>query len=109
MITQEHPSTLDLAEAAHLCKCSTQLLRRLASSGTIPATKVGRKWVFPTRLLQEWIEERSRANVGRKPRFGAIGRRTIAQALTAGSAARLLDEHLRELREGPVADHRNRR
>jgi hypothetical protein len=108
MTTQEHPSTLDLAEAAHLCKCSTQLLRRFASSGTIPATKVGRKRVFPTRLLQECIEERSRANVGRKPRFGAIGRRSIVQALTAGGGARLPDEHLRELRDGPVADLRNR-
>lgn len=93
---QEPAITLDLSQAAELCKCSTRLLRQLAGAGTIPATKVGRKWVFPTRLLQEWIEERSRANVGRKPRFGAVGRRTIAQALTAGTAARLADTQPRD-------------
>jgi excisionase family DNA binding protein len=86
---QDQAPTLDLTQAAELCKCSTRLLRQLATAGTIPATKVGRKWVFPTRLLQEWIEERSRANVGRRPRFGTIGRRSIAQALTAGSAVRV--------------------
>jgi excisionase family DNA binding protein len=99
--SQEHTATLDLNQAADLCKCSTGLLRQLASAGTIPATKVGRKWVFPTRLLQEWIEERAQANVSRKPRFGAIGRRTIAQALTAGGAARLADERVRQLRDTP--------
>lgn len=87
--SHEQAATLDLNQAADLCKCSTRLLRRLATAGTIPATKVGRKWVFPTRLLQEWIEERSRANVGKKPRFGTIGRRSIAQALTAGTVARV--------------------
>jgi excisionase family DNA binding protein len=99
--THGDAATLDLDQAAGLCKCSTRLLRQLASAGVIPATKVGRKWVFPARLLQEWIEERSRANVGRKPRFGAIGRRTIAQALTAGSAARLPEGRVRQLREAP--------
>jgi excisionase family DNA binding protein len=93
---QERTATLDLNQAADLCKCSTRLLRQLASAGTIPATKVGRKWVFPTRLLQEWIEERSRANLGRKPRFGALGRRTIAQALTAGNASRPPDVQPRD-------------
>jgi excisionase family DNA binding protein len=97
--SQERAATLDLAQAAELCKCSTRLLRQLASAGAIPATKVGRKWVFPARLLQEWLEGRSRANVNRKPRFGAMGRRTIAQALTAGSAARLPDERVRQLRD----------
>jgi excisionase family DNA binding protein len=99
--SQQHSATLDLNQAADVCKCSTGLLRQLASAGAIPATKVGRKWVFPTRLLQEWLEERSRANVGRKPRFGAFGRSTIAQALTAGSAARLADEGVRQFAKRP--------
>jgi excisionase family DNA binding protein len=82
--TNENCGTLDLIEAAQLCKCSAARLRRLASSGVIPATKIGRRWVFPARLLQEWIEQRSRANVVGKPYF-ALRRVTIAQALTLNS------------------------
>jgi excisionase family DNA binding protein len=100
--SQEPTATLDLTQAAEFCKCSTRLLRQLASAGTLPATKVGRKWVFPTRLLQEWIEERARANVGRKPRFGAMGRTTIAQALTAGGTARFPGERVRVPRDAPL-------
>jgi excisionase family DNA binding protein len=78
---QDGASTLDLAEAAELCKCSRHRMRKLAGMGAIPATKIGRRWVFPTRLLQEWIDERSRANVTRGPYYGATRRATVTQTL----------------------------
>lgn len=81
--------TLDLAGAAALCKCGAQHLRTLARSGAIPATRVGRRWVFSTRLLQEWIETRSRANVRVLPvlRPRTLGGLTVTRALIANTAA----------------------
>jgi excisionase family DNA binding protein len=97
MNTQEYSGTLDLAQAADFCKCSTELLCRLARNGAIPATKVGRRWVFPTRLLQEWIDHRSLANTDRSYP-GALRRVTITQALTANGSANLLDRGRRPTR-----------
>jgi len=84
---KEECGTLDLAEAAQLCRCSKERLGALARSGALPATKIGRRWIFPTRLLQAWIEERSRANVIGKP-CGGVRRITVAQALTLNGVAR---------------------
>jgi hypothetical protein len=97
MNTQEYSGTLDLAQAADFCKCSAALLCTLARTGAIPATKVGRRWVFPTRLLQEWIDHRSLANT-EKAFPGALRRVTIAQALTANGAAHLLERGKRAAR-----------
>jgi len=81
--------TLDLVQAAQLCKCSADRLCTLARTGAIPATKIGRRWVFSTRLLQEWIDERSRANVTGKPYLGTVRRVTVAQALTLNRTGRV--------------------
>jgi excisionase family DNA binding protein len=77
------PLTLDLAQAAELCKCSPRRLSTLARAGDLPATKVGRRWVFPVRLLQDWIDDRSLANVAGGTRRTALRRVTVTQALTA--------------------------
>jgi excisionase family DNA binding protein len=84
---QELAGTLDLAQAAELCKCSVQLLRRLAQTGAIPATKVGRRWVFSTRLLQGWIDARSSANVRMRAYARPFRGATVTQALIANGAA----------------------
>lgn len=90
MNTMEGSGTLDLAQAAELCKCSTERLCSLARTGAIPATKIGRRWVFSTRLLQEWIDERSRANVsGKQTYLGTVRRVTVAQAMTLNGTGRL--------------------
>jgi excisionase family DNA binding protein len=83
--------TLDVAQAAELCKCSQKLLSALARAGAVPATKVGRRWVFPARLLQEWIDDRSLANVVGNPRRSGLGRVTVTQALTASGGVTRLD------------------
>jgi Helix-turn-helix domain len=81
------PGTLDLGQAAELCKCGVQCLRSLAVSGTVPATKIGRRWVFSTRLLQEWIDTRSMANVRTRTFSRRDGGVTVTRALIAASAA----------------------
>jgi hypothetical protein len=86
--SRDDSGTLDLAQAAQLCKCSTDRLCSLARTGALPATKIGRRWVFSTRLLQEWIDERSRANLTGKPYLGTVRRVTVAQALTLNGTGR---------------------
>jgi excisionase family DNA binding protein len=88
----ESPGTLDLGQAAELCKCGVQCLRALARSGAIPATKVGRRWVFSTRLLQEWIDTRSMANVRSRTYNRREGGVTVTRALIAASAARNIEQ-----------------
>jgi Helix-turn-helix domain len=83
----DSPGTLDLGQAAELCKCGVQCLRALAVSGGVPATKVGRRWVFSTRLLQEWIDTRSIANVRTRLYSRPPGGVTVTRALIAGSTA----------------------
>jgi hypothetical protein len=83
----ENPGTLDLAQAAELCKCSLHRLRALAGSGAVPATKVGRRWVFSTRLMLEWIETRSMANVRVRSHLHPPGGITVTRALIAGNTA----------------------
>ena len=107
MNTQDYSGTLDLAEAAQLCKCSTSRLRTLARMGAVPATKVGRQWVFPARLLQEWIDERSIANV--KVYFSPVRAPTITQVMTANTAAQRLDKTLNDLSNGTLANQKRAR
>jgi putative molybdopterin biosynthesis protein len=38
----------------------------LAKAGKLPCTRVTGKWVFPKKLIDEWIEENSRGAVGHK-------------------------------------------
>ena len=98
MSIQDPSGTLDLAAAAQLCKCSTSRLRTLARLGALPATKVGRQWVFPARLLQEWIDVSSIANV--RPYLSPLRPPTITQVMTASTGAQRLEKSLKELRSG---------
>jgi excisionase family DNA binding protein len=88
-VSQPEAGTLDLAEAAVLCKCGVQCLRELAASGDVPATKIGRRWVFSTRLLQEWIDTRSMANVRSRSTLRPPGARTVTRALLGAAPTSL--------------------
>jgi excisionase family DNA binding protein len=51
-------STLDILQAAHVAKCHPDTLRKMAKAGEVPATKIGRAWVFPADLLEDWIKSK---------------------------------------------------
>src|SRR5213082_239775 len=53
--------TYGLQDAAKLARCHPDTLRKLACAGVVPATKVGRPWLFPAQLFNEWIENRCRS------------------------------------------------
>ena len=51
--------TLDAPTCAALLCCSQSHLHRLAREGIVPATKVGRGWVFVESDMVDWLRERS--------------------------------------------------
>jgi putative molybdopterin biosynthesis protein len=72
---------LTVAEAARYLRLNPRSLYLLAQRGGIPASRVTGKWLFPVRLLDEWIEESARARLeapGRGPRRGGTGSLLLA-------------------------------
>jgi excisionase family DNA binding protein len=59
---------LDAPACASLLRCSQPHLHRLAREGLIPATKVGRGWVFVEADVVEWLRARARVKVQSAPR-----------------------------------------
>lgn len=57
---------LDIRQAAQYLGISEDSLYKYASEGLIPAFKLGNRWRFKKSRLDEWMDEKSLANV-RKP------------------------------------------
>ena len=49
---------LDVNQAAAEAKCHPDTLRKMAKAGEAPGCKIGRKWLFPADLFQDWIKSR---------------------------------------------------
>src|SRR5438105_2628167 len=83
--------TYGLQDAARLARCHPDTLRKLACAGAVPATKIGRAWIFPAHLFNDWINTRCRSI-------------TVTEAPTGGSglavklAARLVQRTARKPR-----------
>ena len=61
---------LDVESCAKLLHCSVEHLNRLARGGDIPATKIGRSWIFLEDEIVGWLRSKTRsqkspAKVGR--------------------------------------------
>lgn len=52
------------SDVASFLRVQSSTVRRLASSGKIPALKVGRQWRFSMAAIREWAREESDDNVG---------------------------------------------
>lgn len=63
--------TLVLRDAAHLLHMGPDALRKKTRAGHIPATKIGKRWIYSRPLLMEWIAERSRQNLKRNGEVGS--------------------------------------
>lgn len=48
--------TLDLDETAEFFKMNTEVLRRKATTGEIPARKLGKRGVFVQNYLADWLK-----------------------------------------------------
>ena len=52
---------MDLRQAADYLGISADTLYTYASSGFIPAFKLGNRWRFKRSIMDQWMEERSNA------------------------------------------------
>jgi excisionase family DNA binding protein len=76
--------TMRLEEAAKMLCVHKDTLAGMARAGTVPAYKVGRAWVFSTRLLQEWLDTRCKATGVEKARaFQGSASASLAERLAA--------------------------
>jgi len=51
---------LTVDECASLLKMSSTTIYRLARQNKLPGTKIGNQWRFSKKLIEEWIEKKSR-------------------------------------------------
>lgn len=69
--------TLDDVTCADMLKCSVSHLRRLARQGAIPATKIGRRWVFIEQDVVEWLRKKTAPKPVVQPRLQGRPRKRI--------------------------------
>ncbi|MBN1532025.1 MAG: helix-turn-helix transcriptional regulator [Spirochaetes bacterium] len=50
-------------EIANYLKINVKNVYQFAKNGEIPATRIGNKWLFPRRIIDEWIDSSARRNV----------------------------------------------
>jgi len=58
-LKETQPSLLSVKELANLLHINEKKVYQLAALGDIPCTKVTGKWLFPTQLVMDWIEQNS--------------------------------------------------
>src|SRR5207248_2505573 len=83
--------TYGLQDAAKLARCHPDTLRKLARAREVPATKVGREWLFSAQLFHDWINTRCRS-------IAVTEAPTGGSALVARLAARLAQRTARKPR-----------
>ena len=54
---------LNTVEGARLLRMSAAKLRSLASTGALPAFRIGPRWRFRKVDLQRWVEAQAQANI----------------------------------------------
>lgn len=77
----ESNQTMSIEECADFLKVSSLTVLRLAKSGKLPAAKIGRKWVFTTELVLEWLKTETMPCAKAKPKEKKVGgkpRRVVA-------------------------------
>ena len=55
---------MDTREVAEYLNINEKLVYKLLKEKKIPGTKVTGKWTFPRRLVDEWIIESAKENIG---------------------------------------------
>jgi putative molybdopterin biosynthesis protein len=94
---------LTVAEAARYLRLNPRSVYLLAQRGAIPASRATGKWLFPVRLLDEWLERsaRERAGIGGRPR-GLARPVTLLLAGSDDPALELLPDTLGPRPAGPL-------
>jgi excisionase family DNA binding protein len=67
--TDETREVMDIRQAAHYLGISADSLYRYASTGFIPAFRLGNRWRFRKSRLDEWMDRRSGLPEAEEPRL----------------------------------------
>jgi excisionase family DNA binding protein len=51
---------INVIACANMLHCSVEHLNRLAKNGSIPATKIGRSWIFLEDEVINWVRTKSK-------------------------------------------------
>jgi putative molybdopterin biosynthesis protein len=62
------PELMNTREVAHYLGINEKKVYFLAKTGKVPCTRVTGKWIFPKKLIDQWIEESASSLVGRSVR-----------------------------------------
>lgn len=74
-------NTYDIKEAAAIAKVHPHTLRKMASKKRVPATKIGRAWVFPVHMFDSWIENKCLSTAAPAPQTGGAKYPSLAMRL----------------------------
>lgn len=58
---------MDIRDAARYLRISPDTLYVYASTGFLPAFKLGNRWRFRRSLLDEWMDKKSKENLKKEP------------------------------------------
>jgi hypothetical protein len=95
--------TYDLKQAALIAKVHPNTLRKKAALSQVPATKIGRSWIFPTHLFDSWIENKCLSTVALDRPTGGVKSQSLASRL-ARRRARLIEQKQKNSSIGSVND-----
>ncbi|HWC01803.1 MAG TPA: substrate-binding domain-containing protein [Methylomirabilota bacterium] len=101
LYVEVQPKLLTVPEAARYLRLNPRSVYLLAQRGAIPGTRVTGKWLFPERLLGEWLE----SNARRGKADSAAPADAVSRVFLAGSddpALDLLAEILAAQPEAPM-------
>jgi excisionase family DNA binding protein len=73
--------TYDLDQAAAIAKIHPETLRKMAKDKRVPATKIGRPWVFPKHLFDSWIENKCLSTDEKDRPIGGAKSQSLAMRL----------------------------
>ena len=97
-----HAETWDLAETAHVLKCSPQTLLELAESGEVPGCKVAVQWVFLREAITRylWMQTEAQQSARRvksgfdKKIAAGVVHETRRQRRRKGEAVKIVEEFI---------------
>lgn len=55
--TETNPLGYTLTKAADKASLSVNMMRKLVLNGTIPAIRVGKRWIIPVKALEAWFDQ----------------------------------------------------
>lgn len=58
--TDPNPLGYTISKAADKASLSPSMMRKLVINGTVPAIKVGKRWIVPAKALEAWFDQQTK-------------------------------------------------